>query len=304
MNENNNIKIFYSNPKWRAGISTGLTVIVGVFSSLLGDWNADQKKFFLKIVGFLFFAFIDLIYVVLCAAQDFKERSLIDALKNENDVYKKAMSGIILVSQDNSSYINECMHDYLSYGKINSKIWNYKTACYGLCATIYEFVIKLTKNEKVEVSYVKLNENTSDEIQLYAYRNQSNQSPTMLNKKRNFSNKDSVMYYDMKMFKWGCAENKVLYGSESINNHFFRTSEDREKNPQKYKEYVAIPVFCNNRKMVGLLQITCLEECSLAENEAALKEIANKFFVPYANLFLLLHKMNKALHLGIDKGGD
>ena len=214
------------------------------------------------------------------------------------------MSGIILVSQDNSSEMNECMHDYLVDGKINSQIWNYKKACYHLCATLYEFSIKLTKNENIEVSYVKLNESTSNEIQLYAYRNRSNQSPTLLNKTRNFLNTEAVMYYDMKMFKNNRAETKVLYGSETINIHFYRTSEELEKKPKKYKEYVAIPVFCNNKKMVGLLQIACLEDCSLAENEAVLKEVADKFFVPYANLFLLLHKMNKALHLGIDKGGD
>lgn len=196
------------------------------------------------------------------------------------------------------------MHDYLATGKINPKIWDYKKACYHLCATIYEFVIKLTKNEKVEVSYVKLNENISGEIQLYAYRNQNNQNPLLLNRKRNFLNTEAVAYYDMKMFQRNRAEARVLYGSDIINIHFFRTSEELEKNPKKYKEYVAIPVFCDNHKMVGLLQIACLEDCSLAEDETILKEVADKFFVPYANLFLLLHKMNKALHLGIDKGGD
>jgi hypothetical protein len=165
-------------------------------------------------------------------------------------------------------------------------------------------VIKLTKNENVEVSYVKLNENIPGEIQLYAYRNQPNQSPTLLNKKRNFLSTEAVTYYDMKMFQRNHSDSKVLYGSDTINIHFFRTSEELENNPKKYKEYVAIPVFCDNHKMIGLLQIACMEDCSLAEDEAILKEVADKFFVPYANLFLLLHKMNKALHLGIDKGGD
>jgi len=298
------MKKIYDNPRIRAGLSAILTALVSISLALLGNWDSEQVGFGWKLVAFIVLSIMDLCYVIFCAAQDSKEHSLIAALKNENDVYKKAMSGIILVSQDNSSEINECMHDYLADGKINTKIWNYKTACYGLCATIYEFVIKLTKNENVEVSYVKLNENNSGEIQLYAYRNQSNQSPTLLNKTRNFLNTEAVMYYDMKMFQRNRAETKVLYGSENINIHFFRTSEDLEKNLKKYKEYVAIPVFCNNQKMVGLLQIACLEDCSLAENEAILKEVANKFFVPYANLFLLLHKMNKALHLGIDKGGD
>lgn len=294
----------YDNPKLRAGISAILTALVSISLAVLGNWNSEQEGFWFKVGVFVVLLIMNVLYVVFCAAQDSKEHALIAELKRENDVFKKAMSGIISISQDNSSKINECFHQYLTDGKIDPKIWNYKKACYLLCATIYEFVIKLTKNEKVEISYVKLNENISHEIQLYAYTNQNNQRPGLLNVPRNFSDKNAISYYDMVLFQNHCAETDVLYGSDEINNCFFRTRDDREKNPKKYKEYVAIPVFCDNKKMVGLLQIACLEDCSLAENKAMLKEIANKFFVPYANLFLLLHKMNKALHLGIDKGGD
>ncbi len=298
------MKKFYDDPKLRAGISTILTALVSISLAFLGDWNYKQSGFLCELCLFIFLTLFDLCYVMFCAAQDFKEHALINELKRENDVFKKAMSGIVSISQDNSTKINECLHQYLSDGKINSQVWNYKKACYILCATIYEFVIKLTKNEKVEISYVKLNESVPNEIQLYAYRNQNNQPPNLLNVSRNFKDTNAISYYDMELFKRHCAETYALYGSDEINNHFFRTREERERNPKKYKEFVAIPVFCDNQKMVGLLQIACLEDCSLAEDKAILKEVANKFFVPYANLFLLLHKMNKALHLGIDKGGE
>lgn len=97
----------YENPKWRAGISTVLTALVGICLALLGDWNAQQNNFWLKIGAFAVTSIIDLMYVIFCAAQDSKEHALISALKTENNVYKKAMSGIILVSQNNSSEINE-----------------------------------------------------------------------------------------------------------------------------------------------------------------------------------------------------
>ncbi|MBO5938172.1 MAG: hypothetical protein J6Q82_01560 [Clostridia bacterium] len=298
------MKKFYDNPRLRAGLSAILTALVSISLAVLGNWDSKQEGFWVKVSVFVVLSIVNLSYVIFCAAQDSKEHALIAELKRENDVFKKAMSGIISISQENSSKINECLHQYLTDGKIDPKVWNYKKACYLLCATIYEFVIKLTKNEKVEISYVKLNENIPDEIQLYAYRNQNNQPPKLLNIPRDFSDKNAISYYDMELFQNHCSETDVLYGSDEINNRFFRTREERERNPKKYKEYVAIPVFCDNKKMVGLLQIACLEDCSLAEDKAILKEIANKFFVPYANLFLLLHKMNKALHLGIDKGGD
>ena len=47
--------------------------------------------------------------------------------------------------------------------------------------------------------------------------------------------------------------------------------------------------------MIGLLEITCLNETYLAVSERELKEIASKYFVPYTFLILLLHKLEKAL---------
>lgn len=287
------------SPKMRAFISAILTSLIAISLAVLGDWDLNQKCFVLKIVIFSILSILDILLIVFCAAQDSKDISLNSELKKENSSLKKALSGIILVSQFNSSEINQCIHQYIMEGKINSDIWNYKKACYNLCATIFNFVTEFAHNDNVEVSYVKLNESTAGEIELYSYKNNTDQKPKLLNKKRNFLNLDTIQYFDMELFNKNSAETKVLYGSDEINTNFYRTREEREKHPQKYNQYIAIPVFCDNKKMIGLLQIACLNRCSLAEDGEVLEEVANKYFVPYANLFLLLHKMNKALLLGI-----
>lgn len=286
-------------PMWRALISAMLTGITSISLAVLGDWNPDQKCFILKIVMFIVLSLLDIAIIVFCASQDSKELSLNSELKKENSSLKKALSGIILVSQFNSSEINQCIHQYISEGKFSGDIWNYKKACYNLCATIFHFVTEFAHNDNVEVTYVKLNEFTDGEIELYSYKNSTDQKPKLLNKKRNFLNSDTIQYFDMTLFDKNVAETKVLYGSDTININFYRTPEDRERYPEKYNQYIAIPVFCDNQKMIGLLQIACLNKCSLAEDSEVLEEVANKYFVPYANLFLLLHKMNKALLLGI-----
>lgn len=287
------------SPKWRALISAILTCLIGVSLAVLGDWDLKQKCFALKIIVFIILSILDVLLLVFCAAQDSKELSLSLELKTENNALKKALSGIILVSQFNSSEINQCIHRFISEGKIDKDIWNYKKACYNLCATIFTFITEFAHDDNVEVSYVKLNESVDGEIELYSYKNSTNQKPKLLNKKRNFLKTETIQYFDMELFTKNSAETKVLYGSATINNHFYRTHEEREKYPEKYNQFIAIPVFCDNQKMIGLLQIACLNKCSLAEDNEVLEEVANKYFVPYANLFLLLHKMNKALLLGI-----
>jgi hypothetical protein len=185
--------------------------------------------------------------------------------------------------------------------KINEKLWNYKMACYQLCRVIYIAVCKLTlaNNKDCEIVYVRLNEHTDGEISTFAYENKAHQAPKLLNEKRNFKADNTVKYFDMQLFAEENKETTVLYGSEEINNHFYRTPIERTNHPQKYNQFIAIPVICDETKIVGLLEIACLNNCSLGEDEKIVKEIAEQHFIPYANLFLLLHKLDKALHLGL-----
>jgi hypothetical protein len=44
------VRKIYEDPKWRAGISTALTALVGISLACLGDWSIQQKYFVLKIV--------------------------------------------------------------------------------------------------------------------------------------------------------------------------------------------------------------------------------------------------------------
>lgn len=294
----------YKRTMWRAIIDAVLTVLLGISLAFLGNWDSTQKYFVIKIIVFIVLSLMKILYIGYCAADNSKEFSLISELSKENSSLKKALSGIILVSQYNSSEVNKCIHQYIEKKKIDKDVWNYKKACYHLCGTIFTFASELAidSNINIEVSYVKLNEEIDGEIELYSYTNNKSQAPKLLNKKRNFGNLSATQYFDMKMFLENSSETRVLYGSNDINNNFYRTSDEREKHPQKYNQYIAIPVFCDNKKMIGLLQIACLYKCSLAEDKEILKEVADKYFVPYANLFLLLHKMNKALFIEIKRG--
>ena len=70
------VRKIYEDPKWRAGISTVLTALVGISLACLGDWSIQQNGFVLKMVVFLVILVIDLCYVIYCAAQDTKEHAL------------------------------------------------------------------------------------------------------------------------------------------------------------------------------------------------------------------------------------
>lgn len=296
------MKALWQKPKWRV-ITTGLlTIAISISLAVLDDWRSDQPFFVLKIVIFLFLSLVDIIYLIFSTTYDIKENEIICEMKRQMKAYESALSGIIQISQNNATSLNNCVHDYLESSAINERSWNYKKVCSDLCKHIYLFVCELSGgNKDCEIAYVRLNEQVKGEISMYAYANHDQLSPKLFDQKRNFMDTNQIEYYDMKMYKDGNNEIKVLYGSDIINDKFYRTSDEREKNKTKYNQFIAIPVFCDDRKMVGLLEIACLEKCSLGNSEAEIKDIAHRYFVPYANLFLLLHKIEKTLFLGVNQ---
>ncbi len=293
------MKKSYQKPIWKVIITGILTIAISISLAVLDDWNPEQNNFILKIFCFLIFSVLDIIYLALCTIEDLRKKALISEIERQLVAYETALTGIIQVSQQNATNLNDCIHEYMDTNKINSHAWNYKNVCYELCKIIYLFVCDLSKSKECEIAYVRLDENTTDEISMYAYKNHTDQAPKLLNKKRSFLDDTSLQYFDMKMFKECINETKVLYGSDAINIHFYRTPDERKEKPNKYNQHISIPVFCDNKKMVGLLEITCLDKCSLGNSENEVKDVANRYFVPYANIFLLLHKADKALHLGI-----
>lgn len=52
---------------------------------------------------------------------------------------------------------------------------------------------------------------------------------------------------------------------------------------------------CNNYKMIGMIQIVCLNETSLGEDKEAITRILNSYICVYRDLSLLLHKLEKGL---------
>lgn len=306
-NKNNNrkkkvffMKVLWQKPKWRVIITGILTIAISISLAVLDDWDTQQRFFDFKVVIFLLLSVVDIIYLIICTTFDIKENELICEMKRQMKAYESALSGIIRISQNNASNLNNCIHDYAITNKINDRAWSYKNVCYDLCKHIYLFVCELSGNKNCEVAYVRLNEDVHGEISMYAYANHDQLSPKLLNKKRNFLDESQVQYFDMKLYENNDNEIKVLYGCEAINVKFYRTPEERENNKNKYNQFIAIPVFCDDKKMVGLLEIACLENCSLGNNESEIKDIAHRYFVPYANLFLLLHKIEKTLYLGIN----
>lgn len=70
-------------------------------------------------------------------------------------------------------------------------------------------------------------------------------------------------------------------------------------NNGRFHLHIGIPVFCEEDKMIGLIDIFGTDDSFLgSHNEEELKERINKFIVPFISIAVLLHKIERAIFLG------
>lgn len=278
-----------------------LVIIIGAVCSALGTWDFKNDKFIIpKLIAL---GLIGAGYIALLAYYATKEintNRVIGELEKQNKAFEDAMVGIISICEQSSKNINTIIHEVIDKGVINLHIWSFDIGCRLICEKIYNLLCSLNGESKdFGVCYVRLVEgdDKEDEVYMNAFFNQNLSEPSIHQKRRKISDKKG--YYDLELFQQNKADIEIAIGKENIRELFsWESSESRRKNSKKYNQYIAIPVFCSKEaggKMVGLLEIVCLNDTELAKTEEEIREIASKYFVPYAYLLLLLHKLEKAI---------
>lgn len=287
-------------PQVRAAILAVLTIVIGILSSALGSWDKNQKYFVLKVILFCISGGLYLGLMIFYATYDVNHRKTVGVKERQIATFEDLIISIISLCETNAADISDCMHHITSDKKIDLSIWNFNKACKLVCDHIYRNVCKLGDSSKYGIAYVKLLEDhgAEDKIQMVAFANQSRHCPTIYMKERKFKGDGSVdTYYDSKIFRRGRSDTDIKMGINEVNSAF--TYNDGQSQGNKYQLYIGIPVFCNSNKMIGLLEVVCMDESQLGcITRAEIDEITNKFLVPYANVFLLLNKMEKALLFG------
>lgn len=291
---------FLKRPPIKCIIITLLTTMTSVSLALLGTWDHTQNNFILKIV---FFGISVIIYIgalVLYTTIEVNDRRTIEILNNQVLTFEDLLANIIYICQKNAIDINTCIHSIKDSQKFDLNVWSFNKTCQDVCKHIYSSISKLGDSKDYGVSYVKLIEdNNSNTVQMIAYANQDMAKPSIYNKIRCFTDSNPDMYHDLELFKKNSADIDIIVGQEEIDNVFsHKDKESRVQNKGKYRQYIGIPVFCDNRKMIGLLEVVCLKEAKLGLTKDEVKEVASKFLIPYSHVLLILHKIEKALTVG------
>lgn len=301
------MRAFITKPIVRAIVIALLTVLVGLITSSLGSWDSSQSYFIAKVVAFFIIVGAYILFTGYYTKNDVNQRLSYEVLQHQLDTFEDLIISIISICETTASDVNTCIHLVNEKHVIDPNIWNYEKACKLVCERIYDNICKLSGSKKYGVAYIRLVEDDlpEDKIEMIAYANQNRHKPTIFKKKRQFKNVDlKNAYHDLCLFEKAKADSDIRVGVDEVNEIFaYDSKEEANKNRGKYHLYVGIPVFCDNRKMVGLLEVVGLDDTKFkCITKEEVEEVSNKFLVPYANIFLLLHKIEKALLAGTKQG--
>lgn len=293
------MKDFLNKPQIKNILLAIPGIIIGAICSAMGSWDIRNLYFWIKVVCALICLVLYIILLIFYSTNEVNERRIKKILKEQINAYEEVMISIDNICKECSSGVNSALHEILEEGKYKFKIWNFDKACMLTCSHVYNLLVKLSGGSKdFGIAYIKLEENVKPEtkIRMCGFANQNMHKPSIYGKSRPFNNDDDRNYHDTDLFKIGKSDIEIIMGSDKIDEVFSYTSkQSRKENRKKYNQYIAIPVICDDTKMIGLLEIICFNDVKLATTDKELKELASKYFVPYSYLMLLLHKMEKAL---------
>ena len=199
------------------------------------------------------------------------------------------------------------VHEIINNGDTECKNWNFDLASSLVCETIYNSIVrdlgvKKTSSDiiDIEVCYVKLNESVSEKGNVHKYANMcahyhpaSSRNPKVFRVNRDLSARKDK-YHDVNLLADGNGDVNILMNSQEISRYFkLQRYKDYD-----YSQYIGIPIICdstNQGKMVGLLEIVCHGDSIISNEKEKILQYVNCFFAPYAQLLLLLFKLEKAL---------
>lgn len=272
------------------------TLIIGGICSAMGQWDFQNDTWLpYKIVALIIFSVIYIVLIAYYSTNETNEKKIAAIYEKQNQAFEEVMSGLMGLCKKSAEGANKVIKSIINDKKANLELWSFDTACFWVCKNVYDLLCKLGTGKDFEVIYDRLDESVKPEKEIYAnsYANKDQKKPSLYGKRRSIQD-DS--YHDAELFKSNQSDIEVIIGSEEIDKFFgHKTKDKRNKNKKKYNQYIAIPIFCNDEKMVGLFEIVCLNKTYLGETEEEIREIVSKYFVTFAFFMLVLHKLEKAL---------
>lgn len=286
---------------------------LGVIISLKNDISEIKKNTLMITIIILMFTL--LFAVIFFSEQDDRIYDEYKKLKEEiekikvvtayfENEYKTSCNIITTFStlfEDWSKNIYNFVKQVIDKKIISDTAWDrikyYDTVCLQ-CKNMILRYCNITEISKISVGLILCSEDERGEkyIEMVSHSDSQSVRPSAYKHKEKLV--DSKYHY-AELIKEAYTGIEALVNNEEILRAFNQTNIHTELS--KYTQYIAIPIYCANNKLLGIFQVDTKYNCIIEEDKSALIEFVNEKIIPYSNLIVLIDKINKGLYILPDK---
>lgn len=291
------------------------TVLISIPSiiSLIGvliSFVPNNAKIILGCIC-IFLMIVLIVAVVLFAGQDDRIDKELEKLKDENNQLKVISCHLNTIVKTNaysinsfselteawSKNINSFAYEVSSRGKAQEKCWDkvklFDEICIQ-CRNMIKLYCDNDDNTKISVGYISYRKDENDEewVNMISHSNPESTRPHSFGEDEKLS---SCIYHYAELIKDKVSDIEIAVNNDEVRRIFKKISITTDLS--KYTQYIAIPVYCSKKKLLGIFQIVTKYDYIIEENPIALRKFAEENILPFSNMILLVDKINKGLYV-------
>lgn len=278
--------------------------LLGIFTSILNG----TIRIILYCVCVCLMIFL-VIAVIFYSHSESKTDKIIENLETECKTYKllsyclnktlemKAYS-VNIFSQFTEAWsknINAFANEVTQRGKAPERCWEKSKLFDEVCVHCKKMIQKYCDNEddtKISVGYINYRKDEQGEewVSMIAHSNPETTRPHSYGEEEKLS--ESIYHY-AELIKEKSPDIEVAVNNEEILRIFKKVSKTTDLS--KYTQYIAIPIYCSQKKLTGIFQIVTKYNYIIEEDPVELRKFAEQNIIPFSNMILLIDKINKGL---------
>lgn len=168
-----------------------------------------------------------------------------------------------------------------------------------VCYAVYNIIKTVTGEEGHQVTLVHKFKDRygSYYIKMIAYSNKNDTAPPVFNTK--YRPEDNQKYFHLRIFEDNINKQYILKNRDEITKEFVENETNKERD-SKLQQFVAIPIYCEEKGIISLLQIDTDVKGLMGDSREDIEEFT-KVFMPFVHQLLANYNRENLINCLIRK---
>lgn len=246
--------------------------------------NRNWILFFAKTIIII----IETVYSFLAAIDGKVNKEQIEEMENHFNAYGSYFENIPNLLDKQSAGLNKIANDIKNKQTLSENRWTEDDAADSICYSIMSFLRNYCNaHGKIHVSYIK----KIDEVKIILTGSSDRHAHVPLNNTPRIILNSATSLRDEIMFAQNTIEFDFGLNSKNVDNAY--KLEDRKKYVGKYEQYLFIPVSCDQKNVIGIIEILTYKGVIIAKKPEDMLNLKN-LLESYSSIIVLLNKAEQA----------